>query len=98
MFHNFFYRDFMRGSSKSLKPSPSKLKPKTVYTKAIPGKILSHWPRLTYFMPFDKARPQSGDGGWEPSPRKLSAVVDITVLGSCSETMTISAGTIFGRI
>lgn len=57
-----------------------------------------HGPCSTKFMPSATIRPQSGDGGCEPTPRKLSVVVDKIVPGSCIDTVTIKIGTIFGRI
>jgi len=36
-------------------------------------------------IPSETIKPQSGDGGCEPTPRKLRVVVDIIVPGNCME-------------
>ena len=88
----------MCGSRRSLSPSPIRLKPKVVYTKAIPGNRLSQGALLIYLIPMEIASPQSGDGGCEPRPRKDRVVVDMIVPGRFKDTMTIRDGMILGRI
>ena len=51
-----------------------------------------------FSIPLEIARPQSGEGGCEPSPRKDRVVVDMIVPGRFSETITISEGIMLGRM
>ena len=74
------------------------MNPNTVNTNAKPGYIASHGALLMLFMLDESASPQSGEGGYAPSPRNESAVVEVIVAGIESDASTIMEGTIFGSI
>src|SRR6185295_12558679 len=57
------------GSSASRRPSPRKLKQKSVSESARPGKMTSHGNKASTRAPSDTSVPHEASGGWTPSPR-----------------------------
>src|SRR6185436_7792013 len=72
---------FSRGSSRSRRPSPSMLKPKTASDSATAGQIASHGAWYMWSSPARESMPPHvGKGGGTPSPRNdRLASVRITV-------------------
>lgn len=58
-----------RGSSASLRPSPTKLKLVTASVIARPGTMASHGALVRYVCALSSMFPQLGVGGWMPNPR-----------------------------
>src|SRR5690606_28979169 len=63
----------MRGSKRSRRPSPRKLKPITLSMIIRPGNTPSHHAWRMKERPSASMRPQLGSGGWVPRTKKLSA-------------------------
>lgn len=79
-------------------PSPTRLKPRTVQTMAMPGAMDIHGAFLMYWIPSDRIIPQSGKGYCAPKPKNPMDVVDRIADGSASVAKMIIVDTKFGKI
>src|SRR5205814_5255563 len=78
-----------RGSRMSVRPSPSRLNPRTTAISARPGKVATHHsPLITYSAPWRIMAPHSGAGAWMPTPMKARVALIRTAhamrMGSCA--------------
>src|SRR4030095_15249013 len=64
------YSPFRRGSSRSRRASPVRLKASTAAMMASPENVVSHGQHLMYWRASLRMLPQLGVGGGMPSPRK----------------------------
>src|SRR3954471_19473793 len=63
----------VRGFSASCRPSPTRLKARTVRSSARPGKVMYHQAVSKMSLASEIIWPQLAFGGWMPTPRKDSA-------------------------
>src|SRR5713101_8871085 len=78
-----------RGSSRSRRPSPMRLKPTTVTRIARPGKVAIHGAVSMNERPVASIDPHSGVGGLAPSPRNESPAVSTIMKPTVSVAMTM---------
>src|SRR5215831_2347370 len=93
-----FAHIFRRGSSASRRPSPKRLKARTLRKMAAPGKRQIQGLISRIIRPALRSQPQLGVGGCVPSPRKLSeasAMIDVPTL---SVEVTMRGAMQLGRI
>src|SRR5699024_11165687 len=88
----------MRGSSRSRRPSPRKLKPMTLSMIMRPGNTPIHHACFMKERPSASMRPQLGSGGWVPSPKKLRAASARMAKARLMETWAIIGPREFGRM
>src|SRR5215472_18503889 len=87
-----------RGSLRSRKPSPSRLKPSTVTMIASPGRVARCGESRMYDKPKASVAPQLGVGGGTPRPRKLSAASVVIAVPMPSVASTSSGAAALGRM
>src|SRR5690625_4697905 len=88
----------MRGSSRSRRPSPRKLKPMTLSMIMSPGNTPIHHACFMKERPSASMRPQLGSGGCVPSPKKLSAASARIANARLTDTWAIIGPSEFGRM
>src|SRR5205807_9962355 len=86
----------MRGSSRSRRPSPRRLNPRTVSAIAAPGRTAIHGSSSMYCRAALSINPQEAVGGWVPRPRKLSAASVRMAVERDTVVCTIKGAETFG--
>ena len=81
----------------SLRPSPTRLNPRTTIKIAKPGNSENHQVSGKKEAPFATIVPRSGVGGCAPNPKKLNEAIEIIAPPKSSVAITIIIGKIFGR-
>src|SRR6266545_6692257 len=93
-----FYHERMRGSSRSRRPSPSKLAARTVIAIARPGNNPIQIATRMNWRPSASITPHSGVGDCGPRPRKLSAAPVKIAPPMPMDDMTMIGATTFGKM